>query len=219
MEYKRTERRPIDHHTEVYDVDLAGVSLTNTNTVRRVQLVSIPDGRHRYDIDKIESASPRDIREVLIREPTEIHDQAPESTVSTVKGPYGIENALSKAVTLAQQESLPISQEIPTLRPDNWTDSKHWVTCPACESDEILLLTDLDSRGMTLACRACEERVTPDTDRTGMHEEWLHCPSCQSGDVNIELSCPTGSLWWSCDDCGYGTVPAPSDIGYTRAST
>lgn len=67
----------------------------------------------------------------------------------------------------------------------------------------MLLVSDLDDSNMTLACRSCGERAQSDADWKEMHYEWLHCPGCCSGDVNVELSCPYGSVWWSCDDCSY----------------
>jgi predicted RNA-binding Zn-ribbon protein involved in translation (DUF1610 family) len=153
---------------------------------------------------------------VLVREPTEIVDRSPKSAVSAVYGPYGIESALSKAASLAREEDLPIAEETVTLRPDHWRESAHWVTCLACSSEEIMLVSDLDGGGMTLACRYCGERAQSSSDRTEMHYEWLYCPGCGSGDVNVELSCPGGSPWWSCDDCGYDTLPAPPADAYTE---
>lgn len=217
MGYKRTKQVPIQHYTDAYDVDLSDVSLTSTNNVRRIQIVSVPDDRNRRDTVDKEPLAVRDAYEVLVREPVEIVDHSPESTVSTVDGPYGIENALSQTIALAHEEDLPLSEEIVTLRPDHWTDSKQWITCSACISEEIVLVSDLDDNNMTLACRSCGERVQSDTDRKEMHYEWLHCPGCGSGDVNVELSCPSGSPWWSCDDCGYDTLPAPPDHAYAEA--
>lgn len=217
MRYKRTKRVPIQHYTGVYDVDLSDVSLTSTNDVRRIQIVSVPDNRDRRDIVDKEPLAAHNAREVLVRESVEIVDCSPKSTVSARDGPYRIENALSETVGLAHEEDLPISEEIVTLRPDEWTDSRQWVVCPACSSEEIMLVSDLDDSNMTLACRSCGEQVHSDADREEMHYEWLHCPSCGSGDVNVELSCPSGSPWWSCDDCGYDTLPAPSDEAYTEA--
>jgi hypothetical protein len=217
MGYKRTKREPIHHYIEVYDVDLPDVSLTSTNSVQRIQIVSVPDDRNRRDALSGEPLEAREVREVLVRDPVEIVDCSPESTVSTTYGPYGTENALSEAVGLAHEEDLPIAEEIVTLRPDHWTDSEHWATCPVCDSDEMLLVSDLDDSNMTLACRSCGERAQSDADWKEMHYEWLHCPGCCSGDVNVELSCPYGSVWWSCDDCSYDTLPAPPDTAYTES--
>jgi predicted RNA-binding Zn-ribbon protein involved in translation (DUF1610 family) len=217
MGYKRTRRVPMIDYTEVYDVDLSDVSLTDTNSVRRIQIIHIPDDRHRRDVIDDESLAAGDAHEVLVREPVEIVDSSPRSAVSVLDGPYGRENALSQAGALACNEDLPIAEEIVTLRPDHWTDSKHWATCPACSSEELVLVSDLDDTNLTLACRSCEKRAQSGADRGEMHSEWLHCPGCGSGDVNVELSCPSGSPWWSCDDCGYDTLPAPPDHAYAEA--
>ena len=217
MGYKRTRRVPITDYTRVYDVDLSNVSLTGTNDVRRIQIVHIPDDRHRrYPVDD-EPLAAGDAHEVLVREPVEIVDSSPKSAVSVLNGPYGRVNALSQAGALARNENLPIGEEIITLRPDHWTDAKHWATCPACNSEELVLVTDLDDTNLTLACRSCEKRGQSETDRKELHYEWFHCPGCESGDVNVELSGPSGSTHWSCDDCGYDTVPALPDCAYAEA--
>jgi predicted RNA-binding Zn-ribbon protein involved in translation (DUF1610 family) len=217
MGYKRTRRVPLVDYTEVYDVDLSDVSLTGTNGVRRIQIIHVPDDRHQRDIVDDEPLAAGGAHEVLVREPVEIVDYSPKSAVSVLNGPYGRETALSQAGALARNEDLPIAEEIVTLRPDHWADSKHWATCPACSSEEIVLISDLDDTNLTLACRACEKRAQAETDRKEMHADWFHCPGCDSGDVNVELSGPSGSTWWSCDDCGYDTVPAPPDRAYAEA--
>lgn len=217
MEYKRTRGVPLVDYTEVYDIDLADVSFTSTNDVRRIQVIHVPDDRHQRDIADDEPLAAGGAHEVLVREPVRIVDCSPKSAVSVLDGPYGRENALSQAGALARNEDIPIAEEIVTLRPDHWTDSKHWASCPACGSEEVLLVSDLDDTNLTLACRSCDERAQAETDHKEMHSEWFHCPGCGSGDVNIELSGPSGSTWWSCDDCGYDTTPAPTDRAYAEA--
>jgi len=216
MGSKRTKREPIHHCTGVYDVDLSDVPLTSTNSVQRIQIVSVPDDRNRRDALSGEPLEARKVREELVRDPVEIVDCSPESAVVATYRPYGIENAFSKAIALARREDLPIAEEIVTLRPDHWTDSERWATCPECSSDELLLVSDLDDSSMTLACRSCDERAQSGTDWKEMHYEWFHCPGCGSGDVNVELSCPYGSVWWNCDDRGYDTLPTPPATAYTR---
>jgi transcription elongation factor Elf1 len=216
MGYKRTRRVPVGDYTEFYDVDLSNVSLTGTNDVRRIQIVHVPDDRHQRDIVDDETLAAGDAHEVLVREPVEIINSSPKSGVSMLDGPYGRENALSQAGSLARDEDLPVAEEIVTLRPDHWTDANHWATCPACSSEELVLVSDLDHTNLTLACRSCDERAESETDRKEMHSEWFHCPGCGSGDVRVELSGPSGATAWSCDDCGYDTVPAPPDHAYAE---
>ena len=112
-------------YTGVYDVDLSSVSLADTNDVRRIQIVHIPDDRHQRDIIDDEPLPAGDAHEILVREPVEIMNSSPKSAVSALDGPYGHENALSQARALAHNENLPIAEEIVTLRPDHWADSKH----------------------------------------------------------------------------------------------
>jgi predicted RNA-binding Zn-ribbon protein involved in translation (DUF1610 family) len=160
------------------------------------------------------------VYELTVRAPVTIEDRdgspRPVSAVLEREGPSDIESVLHRAVDLADSRGLPILHDIATLRPNHWTEAPAWVSCPDCSNDELTLVTDLDRRDLTIACRACDVRVT-EVERETIFHEWLHCPSCESGDVNVELSAPHGGLWWSCDDCGYDSVPGPIDWGYTNA--
>lgn len=219
--YKRTARRPITNTADVYDVVIPDDLFTETRWENPYsQLLHLPDDRNHLDAQSADPIPHGCAYELTVRAPVVIEDHdgspRPVSPVLEREGPFDLESALRRVVELADSRGLPILDEIETLRPDHWTDSSAWVSCPDCSSDELTLVTDLDRRDLTIACRACDARVT-ETDRETMFDEWLHCPSCESGDVNVELSAPHGSVRWSCDDCGYDSVPGPIDWGYTNA--
>lgn len=219
--YKRTATRPLADAARMYDISLPDELLTETRHEERyLQISHLPDDRGRHDAGSRDPIPRRRIYELVIREPITIEerDGTPQSISKVVErdGPYELDTALHRAVELSESQGIPIHHEIVTLRPDHWSDASSWVTCPDCGSDEIMLVTNLDEPDLTLACQACDARVT-EADRESMFHDWLHCPSCTSGDVNVELSAPHGGGWWSCDDCGYDTLPAPIDTAYMDA--
>lgn len=217
-EYKRTARLPLDERVRRYDVDPSSVETTGSpGEESSVQLFHLPDKPHP-DVDTSDAARlDREVYEVALREPKRIAERdgrpRPVSLIVEHEGPYGFEEALERATALAERADAPIVDEIARLRPTDRTDAADWVTCPGCGGAEIVLVSDLDSTGLTLACRACDAR-SDSTDRQKLFQEWLHCPGCASGDVNVEVSAPGGSVWWSCDDCRYDTSPGPTEPAY-----
>lgn len=221
MAYKQTATRPLADAARMYDISLPDGSLTDTRHEERyLQIIHLPDDRGRHDAVSGDPIPRRRVHELVIREPITIkeYDGTPHPLSEIIErdGPYELDTALHRAVELAESRQIQIHHEIVTLRPDHWSDASLWVTCPDCGSDEIMLVTNLDETDLTLACRACDARVTQ-AERGAMFHDWLHCASCTSGDVNVELSAPHGGGWWSCDDCGYDTMPAPIDTVYTNA--
>jgi hypothetical protein len=220
MAYQRTASIPLPDHPE-YGLDQSTVPMTDSQHEERyLQLIHIPEERDRIDDRTDADLARREVYELTVREPREltVHDGSPHpvSAISQRHGPYSRASALARAVELADSLDLLIHTEIARLRPDNWTDSADWVTCPHCNAGEITLVTNLDESDLTLLCRTCDAAVD-DTEHRALFEEWLHCPGCGSGDVDIRLSAPSGDVWWSCDDCLYDTVPAPIDVGYADA--
>jgi hypothetical protein len=218
MTYRRTASIPLPDHPE-HGLDQSTVPTTDTQREERyLQLVHLPDERDRIDDRTGADLARREVYELTVREPREltVHDGTlhPLSAISQRHGPYSRTSALTRAVELADSLDLPIYTEIARLRPDDWTDSADWVTCPHCHAGEIALVTNLDESDLTLLCRGCDAAVD-DTKRRELFDEWLYCPGCGSGDVDIRLGAPGGDVWWSCDDCLYDTAPAPIDVGYS----
>lgn len=217
-EYKRTARLPLDERVRRYDVDLSSVETTGSpGEESSVQLFHLPD-KPLPDLDSSDAARlHREVYEVALREPKRIADidgsPRPVSPIVEHVGPCGFEEALARATDLAERADAPIVDEIVRLRPTDWTDADDWVTCPGCGGAEIVLVSDLDATGMTLACRDCDAR-TDSTDRQDLFQAWFHCPGCGSGDVNVEFSAPGGRVLWACDDCGYDTRHAPTEPAY-----
>lgn len=120
---------------------------------------------------------------------------------------------IERAVDLGAGRGLSVHRDVVRLRPDCWTDASDWARCPDCGRDEVVLVTDLDGPGLTVACRRCGVRGGDGGESSC--GEWIRCPSCGSGDVDVDLSVPRGTVWWACDDCRYETTPAPIDAGYT----
>jgi predicted RNA-binding Zn-ribbon protein involved in translation (DUF1610 family) len=219
--YKRTATRSLTDTAEVYDVTIPDERVTQTRQeTPYIQVLHLPDAGNRRN-EPAEAPTPPDpAYELTVRAPVTVEDHdgspRPVSAVLEREGPFDVESALRRAVELADSRGLPILHDIVTLRPNHWTETSMWVSCPDCGGDELTLVTDLDGRDLTIACRACDGRVT-EAERETMFHEWFHCPSCESGDVNVELSAPSGGVWWSCDDCGYDSVPGSIDRGYTNA--
>ncbi len=226
-EYDRTAMTSLVEAARAVDTSLPADALTDSRRAGRyLQVLYLPDDR-RCDTDRPGRGGDeraailrRGVHELALREPVTVEDDEPPRPVSRVvdrDGPYDRETAIDRAVAMATERGLPIHRELVTLRPARWTAASDWVGCPDCGGAGIVLVTALDERGLTLACRDCEARATdgdPTADDLG---GWLGCPSCSSGDVDVTLSAPRGTVWWSCDDCGYDMTPAPTDRGYTRA--
>ncbi len=226
-EYDRTATTPLVEAARTVDTSLPADVLTDSRrAVRYLQVLHLPDDRRRdtdrpgRDGDERPAIPRRGVHELALREPVTVEDDEPPRPVSRVVdryGPYDRETAIGRAVAMADEQVLPIHRELVTLRLAHWTDASDWAGCPDCGGAGIVLVTDLDERGLTLACRDCEARAMGGDQIADGLGEWLGCPSCSSGDVDVTLSAPRGTVWWSCDDCGYDTTPAPTDRGYTRA--
>jgi hypothetical protein len=219
MTYRRTASIPLPDHPE-YGLSRSTVPTTDTQHEERyLQMIHLPDERGRIDDETGAARMGRGVYELTVREPRELtdHDGTPKpvSPILQRHGPYSRASALARAVELAEALDLPIYTEVARLRPDNWTDSADWVTCPHCNTSEIALITNLDDSALTLRCRGCDATVT-NSEREELFNECLHCPSCGSGDVDIRLSAPGSGVWWSCDDCLYDTTPAPVDVSYSN---
>lgn len=217
MPFRRTGVAPFD--ADPSDVETGGVEFVETRRRGRyLQVLSLPDAGDRRDRD--EGVGPRrgEAHEVVLREPVEVvaTDGIPRPTSAVVSryGPFEREAALQRVVELARSTGVPVYHEVDTLRPDRWTETADWVTCPGCGGGRISLVADLDGGGLCLVCQSCDARAGREDPNRLVHE-WLHCPSCGSGDVNVELSATHGGDWWSCDDCLYDTRPAPPDWGYS----
>lgn len=215
MSYKRTGTISVTDIADTYEIPISeGTLVQSRNEHRHFQIVRLPDEHNRYE-RQIEG----DVHELTVRDPLRLKAESNAKGISPVverDGPYEMSVVLRRTLDRAKTEKLPLYDKIVELRPDDWSASAVWTDCPECSAGEVTLVTDLDSAGMTLACRRCDARVSSE-QRERLFREWLHCPSCESGDVNIELSAPSGRTHWSCDDCLYDTVPGPVDIGYTRA--
>lgn len=217
--YKRTGESPLLETARMYDVSIPTELLTETRREERyLQIIHLPDARGRTGTGSGDLILRGRVYELVVREAVTIEEHGralrPVNTIVDRTGPLELEPVLRHVVERADSSGLPIYHEIVRLRPNHWTEISAWVRCPDCASDELTLVADLDGTDLTLACRACDARVT-ETERETMSGEWLHCPSCASGDVNVELSAPRGGVRWSCDDCRYDTMPGPIDWGYT----
>jgi len=215
--YRRTGTRPLVAAARVCGVTLPDDAPTDDRAAGRyVQVLHLPDDRGCRDATTGEPIERGEVYEVLVREPATVEatgDARPASEVVDREGPYGLETAIERAVDLGAGRGLSVRRDVVRLRPDCWTDASDWVTCPDCGRDEVVLATDLDGPGLTVACRRCGVRGG---DGGGSScGEWIRCPSCGSGDVDVDLSVPRGTVWWACDDCRYETTPAPIDAGYT----
>lgn len=215
MSYKRTGTISVTNTADAHDIPVPEEMLLQSRSEHRhLQIVRLPD-EHTHSEKQIKGH----VHELTVREPLQFKPESNSRPISPVverDGPYEMPVVLRQALDRAKTEKLPLYDRIVELRPDDWSASSLWADCPECKAGEVTLVTDLDSAGMTLACRRCDARVSSE-QRDRLFQEWLHCPSCESGDVNIELSAPSGRTHWSCDDCLYDTVPGPVDIGYSRA--
>jgi hypothetical protein len=219
--YKRTATRSLTTIAEIYEKTLSEDILTQTRRESpHLHVLHLPDDRHRRDAETGELIEHGETYELAVREPlilTEHGDGChPTSPIRVLAGPFRLERALYQVRNRAENENLPIYEEIHTLRPAHWSTASSWVSCPSCTGGTITLITDLDADGVTFACRECDARID-ESERQRMFHDWLHCPSCSSGDVNVECSAPVGSSWWKCDDCLYDTHPAPVDPAYADA--
>lgn len=219
MSYKRTATRQLSGQglpDELQDVPTTDSSWDE----RRLQVVHLPDDRGSVDQRTGRELSRREVYELLVRGPKKIRQHqgtpTPVSRVLERHGPYGRRSAFCRVAELADERGLPLADGIAVLRPNGWTATADWVSCPTCGGDELTLVSSLDQADLTLTCRACDARAD---ERRVLFEQWFHCPGCGSGDVNVELSGPHGSAWWSCDDCLYDTTPGPIDRGYTEIVT
>lgn len=220
-DYKWTTTRSLATVTDVYEKGISEEIVTQTRRESPyLHVLHLPDDRHRYSAETGEPIEHGETYELVVRDPLTFTEHGgechPTSPIRELTGPFEQEHALDRVLSRAENDGLPIYNEIHTLRPAHWSDAASWVSCPRCASGTIMLIKDLDADGVTFACRACDTRID-ESDQQRMFNDWLHCPSCNSGDINVECSAPLGSVWWSCDDCLYDTHPAPIDPAYGDA--
>lgn len=215
MSYKRTGTIPVTDIADTHDIPIPTETLVQSRSEgRHIQIIRLPD-EHNHSEKQLKGH----VHELTVRKPLQIKPESNAGRVSPVverDGLYQTTAVLRHALDCAETEKIPLYDRVAKLRPNDWSAPSLWADCPECKAEEVTLVTDLDSDGMTLACRRCDARVSSE-QRDRLFQKWLHCPSCESCDINIELSAPSGRTQWSCDDCLYDTVPGPVDMGYTRA--
>lgn len=221
--YKRTATQSLTPIAEVYEKAISAETLTQTRRESPyLHVLHLPDDRRRRDAETGEVIGHGETYELAVRDPLTLTEHEseyyPTSFIRELTGSFRLERVLDQVLSRAENDNLPVYEEIHTLRPAHWSDAASWMSCPSCTSGSgaIALITDLDAGGVTFACRECDARID-ESEQQRMFNDWLHCPSCSSGDITVEFGAPLGSVWWSCDDCLYDTHPAPVDLAYGDA--
>lgn len=162
---------------------------------------------------------------VAEREPKEVQSTKDSvysiSPINDLLGPYSLSEAIDETVLLYNQASFPIHENIRILRPDDFDDYYHWISCPECAGEteidtELHIESEREKSSLSIECTECETSVSNEVEKREEFENWASCPICGSTDINYKCSIPYGFINFSCDNCEYNTKPSKTDNGFSK---